>query len=321
MTDKQQQDLELCREEALDWFVRLKSGHASAEDHANFARWLSASEHNRLEFSKLDEIWTDLDGLKRPHSEAANSNVHPSRRLTRRQLIIGGGALAASTTALAIVNDVPTLLLSDHYTNVGELASVTFPDGSSAELDAYTALSIDISDKARKVTLHKGRAFFDAVHDASRPFIVEASNSMIETAGTRFLVHEWQGNMTVSVEENSISVKAGHVDRMEVTAGKSLSLNKAGSSPVLVESSNDLLAWRNGKLVFEDMPLGQVISDLSRYRRGKILVTDNALLDMRVSGIFETDDTENALDAIARTLPVRMHKVTRFLTVFRPSYA
>jgi len=61
------------------------------------------------------------------------------------------------------------------------------------------------------------------------------------------------------------------------------------------------MAWQRGKLIFNGKPLGQVLTELERYRHGRIVLSDSKLAAMEVSGVFDLDEPE----ALLRTLEQR----------------
>ncbi|MGP4920706.1 FecR domain-containing protein [Pseudomonas helleri] len=77
------------------------------------------------------------------------------------------------------------------------------------------------------------------------------------------------------------------------------------------------LAWRRGKLIFEDRPLQQVVADVNRYRSGTIRILDAKLMDLRVSGIFNIAEPDAVLTTITETLPVRAVRLTDYLVLLR----
>lgn len=75
-----------------------------------------------------------------------------------------------------------------------------------------------------------------------------------------------------------------------------------GSSPADPAAS----AWRNGQFVVSRRPLGQVLDDLARYRRGRLLLLDRAAAARPVSGVFDLADTDGALEMLATSLGLRL---------------
>jgi transmembrane sensor len=80
--------------------------------------------------------------------------------------------------------------------------------------------------------------------------------------------------------------------------------------------ANTETAWRRGKLIFDRRPLGEVVADLERYRRGKIVVVRDDLDALEVTGVFDLADPEAILLTIEETLPVRVARLP-FVTIIR----
>lgn len=65
------------------------------------------------------------------------------------------------------------------------------------------------------------------------------------------------------------------------------------------------------RLYADNQRLGDFLQELGRYRPG-VLRCDPAVADLRISGGFQVDDTDAALLAVARSLPVRVVTRTRY---------
>jgi transmembrane sensor len=311
----------MARDAALSWFTTVHSGEATPAELALFQRWIGASDENRRAYEMLGALWGDLDRLGDPRQAPAADTVHPLRRdcsVSRRGLILGtAGAAAAAVVAGAVV--LPNLPDGDIRTGVGEQKSLDLADGSRVELDADSALSIDFSPQARHLTLLRGRAFFDVAPDHARPFSVAAADGVTTAQGTQFSVHLWSDEVTVTVLESAVTVRAGAANMTQLHAGEAVSYDAAGFGAKETVGKAQASAWRRGKLIFEDRPLRQVMADVNRYRRGRIVVTNRDLLRLQVSGIFDVHQPDGVLEAITRTLPVRSVALTRYLVLLYPA--
>ena len=67
--------------------------------------------------------------------------------------------------------------------------------------------------------------------------------------------------------------------------------------------------------MFDAVPLSEVVEELSRYRRGSILVADGALAARRVSGVFSAADPDAVLRTIAREMSAEVLSVTPLVTL------
>ncbi len=160
-----------------------------------------------------------------------------------------------------------------------------------------------------------GRAFFNVAKDKGRTFIVEANGGKTTALGTRFTVHHWDEDVTVSVEEGTVAVLAPNSLNASVTMNQRVSYRENNLSSVRPYDEGAEAAWRNGKLLFEDQPLRQVVADINRYRPGIIYIVDPALNELRVSGIFDVNNVDSALDAIRYSLPVQIRQFTPYVVL------
>ncbi|MFE0754363.1 FecR family protein [Inquilinus sp. NPDC058860] len=305
------------RDQALRWFVRINAGDASAADRAAFEAWLAADPAHGREIDTLAGLWADLGRIPDPRPSAL-----PRTPLFGRRRVLAGGLAFAGLGGAVALTGLPPALTSDIRTGTGELRTVTLADGTRVDLDAGSALSLAFSDSAREVSLDRGRALFTVAKDAARPFRVSAGPGRSTALGTQFVVHRWADEVTVAVMESAVVVAVpgtGGAAEARVAAGKQVSYGPAGLGAVRKADGQVETAWRRGKLVFEDRSLRQVVAELGRYRSGSIAMTDGTLAELRVSGIFDVSDPDAALDAITRTLPVRVVSLTRYLVVLRPA--
>ncbi|MGF9566175.1 FecR family protein [Neorhizobium sp. JUb45] len=298
---------------ATAWFVRIQSGEATAEDRAEHARWMSEPA-NLQEYMKVAALWSDFDVVGDPRKD----NL---QKTGRGNLLSRRGFLAGSATAIVAAGVVTASLpiaawTADYSTGTGEQRVVKLADGSTASLDAETAIALDFTENARALRLIRGRVFFDVAKDPSRPFRVDAGDGSTTALGTRFAVHKWSDNVTIAVEESAVSVVASDRTSVIVRQGENVTYATGGGVGAIERIDADAeTAWRRGKLIFENRPLGQVIADVNRYRSGMITMTDTALASMRVTGIFSIDNPDGVLDAITSALPVRAVYLSRYLVV------
>ncbi len=308
-------------DEALAWFVRLNSGDATDDDRARFSEWLRASADNCQAYDQLETLWTDLDHV--PDPRRPGRSRHAS--LSRRTLLTGAAGLTA-TAGLVIASGVTIdtlggMVHGDYHTGTGERRTIHTPDGSAVELDAETAIAIEFDTQVRRLRLLTGRAVFNVASDPTRPFDVVCAGGTVRALGTTFAVHKRPTDTAVAVAEDAVTVVIGPPDaggkEARVTEGQRITYDTEGFGPLVSASDGAETAWLRNKLVFRDRPLGDVIADLNRYRQGRIVIWDDALLNLHVDGIFNTGNPDGALAAIVGTLPARDFRLTPYLVILR----
>ncbi len=299
------------RDQALSWFVRLNSGDATAEERVAFRQWQAADPSHQAEFEKLAAMWGRFEAIEDPRGVSRRRVLKTGVSAIGVAAILGAGYRAG----------VWDWLTGGITTDIGEIRTVTLADSSLAELDADTALSVNFSDGKRRIALQRGRALFKVAADHSRPFSVIARNGVTTALGTQFVVHCANDGVVVTALEHAVTVRLdGSAGDAQATLGAGMQIaydrkNLGSMKP----AGQTEVAWRSGKLIFEDESLISVISDLNRYRAGRIVLFGDGLGALRVSGIFNVRDPGGVLDAIARTLPVTMISITPYLVVIRPA--
>lgn len=312
--DGKQRDVDTAfSDEALDWLVKLNSGRATQEDHAAFAAWRRQSEDHELAAREAETVWHGVGvagkQVRRVERKAA---------LTRRA-VLGGTVLLAGGVALERSGVIGPYLLADYVTGIGEQRTVTLADGSSVSLNADTALSEDFSAAERRLRLFKGEAIFSVAHDAARPFIIEAGDGCTRAIGTVFNIDIRPREVIVTVLEGMVGIATDAEPRGGViaVADQRVRYSALGRPSEAETVDSDIeTAWRRGKLIFNRRPLGEVVSELERYRRGRIVVVSDRLRSLEVTGVFDLADPESVLRTIEETLPVRINRLP-LVTVIR----
>ncbi|WP_336512654.1 FecR family protein [Stutzerimonas stutzeri] len=210
-------------------------------------------------------------------------------------------------------------LSADYRTAVGERRLVELSDGSRAWLNSDTALSVDMSGRQRALRLHRGEALFEVAHDPQRPFVVRAAEREVRALGTRFDVNLLGRHMHVEVSEGIVQVDGADAPPLRLIAGQQVSLGE--EMPVATVQPldpDDASAWRRGKLIFNQRPLGDVLAQIERYLPGRILITDDALRQHRISGVADLDDPAALLASLDRLQSVRISRLP-WLVVVRPA--
>ncbi|MCW0233546.1 MAG: FecR domain-containing protein [Ferrovibrio sp.] len=288
-------------ETALEWLVRLHDGTAGEADWAAYDSWQAAGPEHRSAALRAERLW-----------EGLGAALHRPRRRTRpllALLLVGLGLLGLGA---ALLPD------GDISTATGERRQMTLADGSALLLDAETSLDIEITPEHRRLHLHRGALHVTVAPDPARPFEVIAAGTTTRALGTAFEVRRRDDSVQVTVTEHAVRVSAPDGSSRAVQSGQSLRYGPAtGLQTAQPANLASLTAWQRGRLVFDGQPLGDVVADMQRYRRGLILISDARLRALPVTGVFATGDSDGLVEAIAASLPVRVLRLP-LVTVIRP---
>jgi transmembrane sensor len=321
-----ERDPDLLRE-ASEWFARLDGEELSADDLVRFAAWRRRSPQHERAFLHLSAAWSS------PELEAALATLKPvdhkpPSRTVSTSAMRGTGrwkpALAAATV-LGLVSlwslnaDLLTLLHADYSTSTGEQQTVHLQDQSSIILNTNTALAASLDGSVRRIRLFKGEALFRVHRDPDRPFIVEYEDTTVRVLGTEFAVRARGHGITVTVVHGAVEVGASGdaASIRHLTDGQQVSAGPDGLSMPRSVDPADLIAWTRRHLPVTNVPLAEVIQEIQRYHAGYVWLWNPANADIRVTGIYDLSNTMETLTVLAKTLPIRMDRLTDHVVILR----
>lgn len=202
----------------------------------------------------------------------------------------------------------------------GHDVTATLPDGSRLILAAGSRATwpATFGAAARIVSL-EGQAWFDVVHDATRPFRVVTRDAVAEDIGTRFVVRAWPelASVEVAVEDGLVALTdTAHAANEQTTvlrAGQLGRLLRGGRVQVTTDADVALVLTR-GQLVFDDRPLSEVLPAIGR-RFNVVLRADPALIDRHLTARFTAQSLDDVLSALALSLDVRVTTSGRTYTL------
>jgi transmembrane sensor len=202
-------------------------------------------------------------------------------------------------------------------TGVGERLTIRLADSSVVTIGPVTTIRYNASATGRNVAVD-GIADFNVVHDSTRPFRVRAKNAVVTDVGTEFVVRAYAADsgVHVSVTSGVVAVSGGASDSVELRAGQAAFVTENGRAvKVAGTSAQTLAAWVHGRLVFDDVPLSNVVTELGRWFDVQIRISDQQLARRRLSAVYNGATLSGVLDAITVTLPVRYERRGNVVTI------
>lgn len=297
------------REAAAEWAVLLSDGEPDEQRHEALQHWLQADVRHAEALAFAQRTWQALATLpaerhsspRRAAPVMGGARSAAGRRSRWRRWSAAACLLLALGVGVEQRDRLLLPLLADHRTVTGEVRSLILDDGSEVILDSSSAIRVDFSPAQRRIELLAGSAIFQVAPQVSRPFIVTAAGGSAQALGTRFIVDRQDDQRAwVGVLEHAVEVRAAGQQR-RVEEGESVRYSATELAGLQVDLQR-ATGWQRGVLVFDRVPLQQVVEQLNRYRSGHILISDKALAQREVSGVFRLD----ALDSALATLTAEM---------------
>jgi transmembrane sensor len=281
------------------------------------------------EYSARAETGKSL-ALVPPNLPVPVEDASSSRAKTRPWAIF---LAAAAALVLVAVGSVTWLARErngwhEYSTDFGSLERIVLDDGSIVSLNTNSAMRVRLTPELRHIVLERGEALFKVAQDKSRPFDVEAGDTVVRAVGTEFSVRvrdsaeaggSGSPDVEVLVKEGRVAIDPPKTQKpLERAAAlpSSTSTLSAGEAVVIsatrvrVEKVADVevnrkLSWTEGRLWFERQTLKDVVAEFNRYNRRQMVIADPAIENLRIGGGFEATDPESFIAALERTLGVR----------------
>lgn len=233
--------------------------------------------------------------------------VPPSRPAPGKAVKSAGIALAVAIaiTALAWVN--PAYKTERFVTSLGERRTVLLGDGSRLLLDSATQVDIRWRLLSREVGLRSGQALFDVSPAVYRPFVVSAGLTNVEVLGTLFNVRRLDHDdvrVTLARGRVKVAVPAPAQTPVVLLPGQQVDSVRGQLMPVAKADASKAMAWKDGRIVFEQTPLDEAVALLRHYRKAPIHLGDPSLAALKVTGVFEVHNVDLLLDLLPSILPV-----------------
>ncbi len=314
---------DLLLDEAADWIGRLRAPDLTQSDRVAFSRWLERSPAHRAAYDTMADLYDGLGVL-------ATSRRSPSPRpaaavQTSYFPRVAAAACLLSAALLVLAWNWATGDALRMETARGETLEQPLPDGSLLVLNTDSSATWSMDESGRYVDLALGgELFVDVAHDPARPFQVRTDHGSATALGTAFGVRAEAGGASVSVTDGTVAVRARDegerpVEARFVEAGAAvvITANREGTSVRAIEPSS--LAWREGRLVYADVTLAELVEDLNRYLPRRITISDDALGARRVSAVLRLSDQAAMLDALGELLPLDWVEISDQAVVIYPT--
>lgn len=316
---------------AIDWAIRLQYNQASDRQRTSFNQWLQAHELHRIAWERV----SGMHGLREPLAglppvlvrdtlETVQQQREQQHNSRRRQVLkmLSLSSLAVGSAWLAKQHTPWQRVLADASTGIGEQQQLRLDDGTALTLNTDSAISLDFNATERLIRLYRGeiliRTGADGAPATQRPFWVETPQGRLQALGTRFTVRldEAQARARVSVQAGAVAL---HPAQSPATAAQTAAIVEPGQSRWLYRDGSEPAGplpfaaddWAQGVIAGQNMRIGDLLAEVARYRHGRI-VCDPAVADLRVSGLFHTQDTDKALQFLEQTQPIRLVWRTRW---------
>ena len=303
-------------EQAAQWYVRLQD-QGGALEQLHWQAWVAQNPEHLAAWQYVQRVSQRFAPLQE-QAHGASRALRSSRRQTLKTLLVlcAGSTLAWGAWRNTALPRRVGGWSADFATTSGETRDTLLADGSHVWLNALSALDVRFDVAQRLLHLRFGEVLIDTAKDATRPFLVETEHGRMQALGTRFSVLQGNDHTQLNVFEGRVQVTTQDQHVRILEAGQQVSFTRDGFTPT-ASASPAREAWSRGVLLADNLPLGQLIAELNRYRPGH-LGCDPAVAHLPVMGSFPLMDSDHALHLLQAALPVRVDRLMPWWATVRP---
>lgn len=190
--------------------------------------------------------------------------------------------------------------------NRGVRTCFDLPDGSVVHLNSGSTLIYPLSndEKERRVQL-SGEAYFSIKRDPERPFIVSLSDDRmrVKVLGTEFNVraYEKENVIQTTLVTGAVNLEMkdheGNVNERTLCPSEKAIYDLANKTlEVLKVDVESEIAWKDGRLVFKETPLPEVLNRLANFYNVEFKMMNAELESYLFTGTFNNRQLPQVLD-------------------------
>ncbi|WP_320167875.1 FecR domain-containing protein [Mangrovibacterium marinum] len=196
---------------------------------------------------------------------------------------------------------------------IGTRTVVDLPDGSKVWLNSGSRLTYPafFADNQREVRL-EGEAFFD-IEKESKPFLVQNSGPTVKVYGTRFNVNDYadEDHVVVALEEGSVALDLKGKEAFLHPGEVSVYHRNEHSLSIAKNDLEPLLCWKDGKLIFRNTSLDEIVRVLQRQYNVVFEFDDPSLAGYQYNATFRNESLEQILQLLKVSAPQMQFEYTK----------
>jgi ferric-dicitrate binding protein FerR (iron transport regulator) len=165
--------------------------------------------------------------------------------------------------------------------------------------------------KYRRVLL-KGEAFFEVERNVDNPFVVNTNETLTKVLGTSFNIEGEDARVKVYVNTGKVAFwhKKDKKSRVYLGAGDQGVFNKQKHTlRKLHADDKNIIAWKTGKVFFDNTPLIEVLNILEEHYDVKFKYQQEALKTIALTAKFDQAPLGEVIEIIEFSLDIKITRI------------
>ncbi|MDD3989844.1 MAG: DUF4974 domain-containing protein [Bacteroidales bacterium] len=313
--------------------IKFISNRASESEVDAILRWVKKSDENLKYLSELKRVYTYIDMAQTSSKGDLPDFKNTAKRRSRKIYLVASVAAACLIFFVAgLFINTPfgdrKQLASDNnisekvtihrlYTEKGVKGFVILPDSTKVWLNSCTELTypVKFSGDSREISM-SGEAYFEVAKDSLHPMIISTANNVsIEVLGTSFNLKSYKEDGRVETtlytgsvrmhyeadgEKKTVLMQPDEKIVYELPTTK----KSVAAFPQKIEKPQLQSAWKEGRLIFDQTPVKEVLKMIERWHGTSFIVKNDKIYDYILSADFESESLVQIMEIIKIIIPI-----------------
>lgn len=175
---------------------------------------------------------------------------------------------------------------------------IILADGTKVWLNAGSKIRYPVTFVAneRRVEL-SGEAYFEVSKDKKKPFVIDVGGNSVQVLGTSFNVKAYKGDVDIytTLVEGSVRMTTS-AQSIELKPDEQGVINlKTRQLTKRLVDVNLYTGWKNGRFIFDNQPLGEIMSTISRWYGIDVMFENQAARNVIFTGNLKRYESLNKI--------------------------
>ncbi len=293
------------------WLANHPSQKQTLQNALQIIKSLDYSATDEMSQNEKDQILNKLVAYLRTEKDKSidkSSSFTFIRRYAAAAVLLLVSLLTVSMFYLIENNQKEVAISSSEPERIiktvpfGQKNIIKFLDGSEVKLNAGSTISfISGFEPEKRVVNLQGEAFFDVAKDENRPFFIKSGDAEVKVTGTSFNVRAFENENEIKVAVVSGSVEVNFSNGKQAKLEKNemaIYDNQIKSVSLHSFDYNQEIGWKDGKLIFDQDNLQEVLLKLQRWYGVEIILKEKSVAGL-YNGEFENASLEMVMEGIS----------------------
>ncbi len=309
----------------MEEFKQIVNKELSTEEELTLFSDLDNDSLKRDEYIRLKNLWS-LSVIKEQHlplnkkKEMFENFWHSKKESISHLSLVKSVWKYAAIFILVLFSTSISFLWINHSLNhkdlkeyafsssAGSISSFKLSDGSQIWLNAQS--NALITEQKNKVLVKlEGEALFDVIHNEDREFLVDVGNYKIRDLGTRFNIRAYAESdiIRTTLIEGNVSILGNKGNTIsDLEPGQAFLYNKSERKVSVINVDSELEgAWHEGKFVFIDKTLLQIVFDIEKWYNVDVVIKDEDLANTKFTSVIQRHTTiKQVLDILKSAIDI-----------------